>query len=243
MLITQHSGPHAVIRPTHQRRALATGLLVMSVAGSAQAQFFKDLMDDVRRTAENTARQVVVQTAAEMVRDMIIGYSTEQTRSEDEVSTDYERDNGELPVNTKVAAYRSAIYPGDAVRPGTEVSIRSTIEVVRGRNGDKATLEERLTIWDNEDPRVALKSMSKRAARRSGGGEYSTEFSFTLPEGMPQGVYPVTTELTLNGERVGDERHALQLVMLDFRPSGALSQERLARSSAGPREGEPQAVR
>jgi len=207
-------------RTSRHTRALpfACATAAALIASGAHAQFFRDLMDDVRRTAENTARQVVVQTAAEMVRDMIIGYSTEQTRTEREVSTDYEQANGELPVNTKVAAYRSAIYPGDAVRPGTEVSIRSTIEVIPGRSGDRATLEERLTIWDNEDPRVALKSMSKRADRATSGGEYSTEFSFTLPEGMPKGVYPVTTELTLNGDRVGDERHALQLVMLPLPP-------------------------
>ena len=36
---------------------------------------------------------------------------------------------------------------------------------------------------------------------------------FALPEGMPQGVYPVQTTLSLNGELAGDNSRKLQLVL------------------------------
>ena len=46
----------------------------------------------------------------------------------------------------------------------------------------------------------------------SGGGELRGEFTFALPEGMPQGVYPIRTDVLLDGEEVGDRRFDLQLV-------------------------------
>ena len=180
-------------------------------AGSAHASFFDELVNAVERTAKDTARQVVVQTTTQLVRDMIIGYTIRQVRTDDEVAEDYEREHGDLPENARVASYRTEIQPGNAVSPGTEVRVRSWIEVVPGRSGDRPSIEERLTIWDNEDNSVALKSMTKAAGQR--GGAFSGEFTFALPEGLPQGVYPVSTDLMLNGERVGDQKHGLQLVL------------------------------
>jgi len=59
------------------RCAIALGL-GLGVANASQANFFKDLVDTAQRTAESTVRQVVIQTTSEMVRDMIIGYTTVQ---------------------------------------------------------------------------------------------------------------------------------------------------------------------
>ncbi|GAB3322784.1 hypothetical protein [Haliea atlantica] len=189
------------------------GVLALAglAASQSQAGFFDELVNAVEQTAKDTAKQVVVQTTSQMVRDMIIGYTIEQVRSDDEVAEDYRREHGDLPVNTRVSSYRTEIQPGTSVSPGTEVKVRSWIEVVPGRSGDKPVIEERLTIWDNEDNSVALKSMTKAAGKR--GGAFSGEFTFALPEGLPQGVYPVSTDLMLNGEQVGDQKHGLQLVL------------------------------
>jgi hypothetical protein len=92
------------------------------------------------------------------------------------------------------------------------VRIRSYIEVVPGNTGAEALIEERLTIWDNEDNQLALKAMTKKAGKESG-GVFRGEFSFTLPEGLPQGLYPITTELMLDGELSGDRKLQLQLVL------------------------------
>lgn len=200
---------------------MATGL-ALGVANTSQASFFKDLVDSVQRTAENTARQVVIQTTAQMVRDMIIGYTTVQVKSEREVSAEFEKQTGSLPVNPKVSAYRSEILPGTSVRPGTEVRVKSHIEVVPGTSGARANIEEKMTIWDNDDNSIALNSMTKApGSSTANGGAYTSEFTFTLPEGLPQGVYPVSTHLLLNGEQVGDQKHGLQLV-LQVDTSGAV---------------------
>lgn len=195
------------------RCAIAMGL-GLGVVNASQANFFKDLVDSVQRTAEDTVKQVVVQTTNQVVRDMIIGYTTVQVKTERQVSEEFEKETGSLPVNPKVSAYRSEILPGTSVRPGTEVRVKSHIEVVPGTSGSRANIEEKMTIWDNDDNSIALNSMSKApGSSTANGGAFTSEFTFKLPEGLPQGVYPVSTHLLLNGEQVGDQRHALQLVL------------------------------
>lgn len=195
-------------------RQLCIALAGLLAASASHAGFLDRLREAVEDTAKDTAEALVVDGArsmtADLIRGMIVGYSSEQTKSNEEVAEEYEKKTGELPVNTTVASYRSEVLPGSAVSPGTKVRVKSYIEVVQGRNSRKAELEERLTIWDNEDNTVALKSMTKEAGEKGGG--YTSEFTFTLPEGLPQGVYPVSSDLVLNGELVGDQRHTLQLV-------------------------------
>lgn len=195
------------------RCAIAMGL-GLGVVNASQANFFKDLVDSVQRTAEDTVKQVVVQTTNQVVRDMIIGYTTVQVKTDRQVAEEFERETGSLPVNPKVSAYRSEILPGTSVRPGTEVRVKSHIEVVPGTSGSRANIEEKMTIWDNDDNSIALNSMSKApGSSTANGGAFTSEFTFRLPEGLPQGVYPVSTQLLLNGEQVGDQKHALQLVL------------------------------
>ena len=105
------------------------------------------------------------------------------------------------------------MLPGSAVSPGTKVRIKSRIEVIPGRNGKRAQIEEQLTIYDNEDNTLVLKSMTKEAQRSAKGGQFEGEFAFSLPEGLPQGVYPIRLTLLLNGDIAGDSDHDLQLVM------------------------------
>lgn len=197
-------------------RLLLSILALSALAAShSQAGFLDELVktarDAAEDTAKDTARELVAETTEQMIRGMLIGYTTEQTQSDAEVAKAYEREHGDLPVNARVESYRSEIQPGASVSPGTEVRVRSWIEVLPGRSGNRPVIEERLTIWDNEDNSVALKSMTKAAGERA--GAFRGEFTFTLPEGLPQGVYPVSTDLMLNGEQVGDQKHGLQLVM------------------------------
>jgi len=194
-------------------RTLLTSIVLMGFAGSLHAtSFFDKLKDAIEDTALKTAEEVAIETATELVRGMIIGYTTVQTTSEEAVGDDYERENGSLPESMTLSSYRTEILPGAAVSPGTKVTVKSYIEVIPGRNGKAAEIDEKLTIWDNEDNSVALKSMTKRAGE--GGGGFEGEFSFTLPEGLPEGMYPVSTSLLMDGEWVRDEKHELQLVQV-----------------------------
>jgi hypothetical protein len=189
-------------------------LTTLAVSMPSAASFLDDIVDAVAKSAKDTATDVAVQVAADMVREMLIGYTTEQTKTDKEVAQEYEKATGSLPVNTIAASYKTEMTPGSAVRPGTKVVIKSYIDVVPGTNGKSARIEERLTIFDNEDNSVVLKTMTKEAAESSSkGGQFKGEFTFTLPEGLPQGMYPVRSTLLLNGELAGDQDHQLQLVL------------------------------
>lgn len=196
-------------------KMIPLALLSFSLASASHASFFVNLLNAAKDTAKRTSEALIIEKTnkivSELIRDMFIGYTSVQTKSNEEVTEEYSKENGSVPESTKVSAYRTQIYPSAAVSPGTEVKVKSYIEVVQGRTSTMAVLEERLTIWDNEDNSIALKSMTKEAGEKGGG--FVGEFSFTLPEGLPQGVYPISSDLMLNGELVGDQKHQLQLVI------------------------------
>ncbi len=191
-------------------------LLGLLLAAPVQADFFKDLADTIEKTAKRTVKDVASDMTEDLIRAMAVDYQVEQTRSGDEVLEDYRAETGTRPLETIVSSYQCWMTPSGSARPGQEVVIRSVVEIIPGRRGRRVQVEERLSIWDNVDPDTMLTEMTKPLGRSaSDGGELRGEFKFTLPEGMPQGVYPVRTEVLLDGEEVGDRRFELQLVMHD----------------------------
>ena len=196
------------------KKSVIAMLVVGFFCTRSYADFFDQMVNSVGRTAERTVTTFVSQKTAELINNMLIEATSEQTKTEDEVSREYEKENGSLPENATVSSYTTTILPGDSVTPGTKVLVKSVIKVIPGKNGLTTNIEESLTIYDSEDWTVALKSMTKQAGQsQDKGGEFYDEFTFALPEGMPQGVYPVQTTLSLNGELAGDNAHQLQLVL------------------------------
>lgn len=194
------------------RQKVIVLLLGVFLCSRPQADLFDSVLDSITDAAVTTATTVVTAKATELIVNMIIEYSTEQTKTEEQVSKEFEEENGALPATTTVSSYQTSILPGASVRPGTQVSVKSVIAVVPGQDRATAKIEETLTIYDSEDSSQALKSMTKPAAENSG-GEFSSQFTFTLPEGMPQGIYPIRSTLALNGEIAGDNQQQLQLVL------------------------------
>ncbi|HMW50115.1 MAG TPA: hypothetical protein PKC70_17595, partial [Cellvibrionaceae bacterium] len=100
------------------------------------------------------------------------------------------------------------------VEPGKKVKIQSDIEVVPGSQQKEALIEERISIFDNEDNTKELKNMTKQVnAQTKRGGRYKNEFSFQLPEGLPQGVYPIKTALLIDGQAAKTANNDIQLVL------------------------------
>lgn len=167
-----------------------------------------------REKLKGTARVAAVAIAVKLIADMVVDFRSKKVADEEKVVTDYKSKNKTLQPNPVAERYFTETLPGKVVEPGNKVTIQSDIIVVPGSVKKEALIEERITIFDNEDNTKQLKNLTKAVngdTRR--GGHYQNEFTFTPPEGLPQGIYPIKTELLLNGEIAENSSNDIQLVL------------------------------
>lgn len=160
------------------------------------------------------AKVAAVAVAVKYIADMIIEHRAKKVADEDGVVTVYKTQHDSLPEKPQASVYSTSALPGSVVQPGKKVVIQSDIVVIPGREQKETLIQERLAIFDNEDNTKELKSLTKdvnEGTKRA--GHYTNEFTFTLPEGLPQGVYPIKTTLILNGEEKETINNDLQLVL------------------------------
>lgn len=156
---------------------------------------------------------VVIGIAAKLVYDMVVDYQSKQVNDEGEVVDRYVKSHGALPPEPVLVNYESSIRPGEVVSAGNDISIQSKLEVVRGAASRNVDIQEKITIFDNEDTSKELKSLTKpvnTASKKS--GTFENEFTFKLPKGMPQGVYPVQTTVIVDGKEQPSKNSQMQLV-------------------------------
>jgi len=206
--------------------AIAFSFLVVS---SSQAFDMKDLQKTVdkshkcknddqscknREHLKAVATVAVVAVAVKLIADMVVDYRSQKVTEEAQVIAEYKNLHKTLPPEPVATEYVTNTLPGNVVAPGKQVSIKSNIVVVPGTQQKTALIEERLSIYDNEDNTKELKNLTKAVNEKNKtGGRYQNEFSFTLPEGLPQGVYPIRNELLLNGKVVETTKNDIQLVL------------------------------
>ena len=167
-----------------------------------------------RERLKAAARVAAVAVAVTLITKMIIKHRSERIAKEEQVAEEYKAKNQSLPAEPTATEYATQTLPGNVVAPGQEVIIQSDIVVVPGTRKKSALIEERIAIYDNEDNTKELKNFIKPVNEKTKtGGRYKNEFSFTLPEGLPQGVYPIKTELLLNGAVVDTADNDIQLVL------------------------------
>ncbi|HWV15916.1 MAG TPA: hypothetical protein VN030_10835 [Cellvibrio sp.] len=174
--------------------------------------------DDSCKTREHlkgAARVAAITIAAKIITDMVIEYRTKKISDEDTVAKEYKvgHDNN-LPEQPIASLYTTNTLPSKVVQPGKKVTIQSDMVVVPGRAQKDTLIEERLSIFDNEDNSKELKSLTKTVNEETKrAGRYNNEFTFTLPEGLPQGVYPIKTSLLINGKAAQTTDNDIQLVL------------------------------
>lgn len=157
---------------------------------------------------------IVVGIAAKLIYDMVIEHKTQQVSNEKDVTDEYKKNHKELPAEPTLVSYRSSIKPGGVVNAGNQVSIVSQVEVVRGTNSETVDIQEKVIIFDNEDPLKEIKKFTKKINQETQrGGEFANEFKFTLPKGMPQGIYPIKTQVIIDGKAFSPVENKMQLVI------------------------------
>lgn len=161
---------------------------------------------------------IAVSVAAKIIYDMIIEHRAEQMKNDNQVVNKYKEQYQNLPAEPALVNYETHIQPGSVVNPGNSVSIVSTLEVVRSKDKEQVSIEEKIIIYDNQDPTKELKSLVKQVNRDTGKcGAFKNEFTFTLPKGMPQGVYPIKTAVIIDGKEYAPLENKMQLVNNDDR--------------------------
>lgn len=156
---------------------------------------------------------IVVGVAAKLIYDMIIEHRSEQTQNDRQVVNKYKDTHNELPDEPELLSYQTQVKPGGVINPGNKVSIISNLEVVRSKHKESFQIEEKITIYDNEDNSKELKSLVKVVNQDTQKcGAFENEFTFTLPKGMPQGVYPIKTSVIVDGKEYQVVENKMQLV-------------------------------
>ena len=160
------------------------------------------------------AKVAVIAVAAKLIVDMVVEYRTSKITDEDKVVQEYRAGHDRLPEKPLASVYKTSTLPSNVVQSGKKVVIQSDMVVVPGREQKSTLIEEKIVIFDNEDNKKELKSLTKAVNEETKrAGRYANEFSFTLPEGLPQGVYPIKTTLLLNGQEANASSNDIQLVL------------------------------
>jgi hypothetical protein len=143
---------------------------------------------------------------------MAYNYHTRQTKSAQQVTDEYKAANkGVVPTAATVTRFDARVAPTDSVQAGKAVDVTSYIEVVPGTNNPKPTVEQQITLYAPDGKETA--NARKPANQTPGGGAFETNFRFTMPQGVPQGVYPVKSQVYVNGDPSANAETRFQVVV------------------------------
>lgn len=171
---------------------------------------------------KNRAGGAVIGAAIASLACVAFNYQATQTKTAQQAQDDYKTQNGgQLPEQAVVSHYETKIEPSDQVKPGTKTTLSSSIEVVNGAAGATPTIEEEVTLFDPDGKQI--KQIRKVINKDGGAGEFNSSFSFTLPEGVKQGVYPIRTALYLNGQQASTGQTQFTVANAQANPVGALA--------------------
>jgi hypothetical protein len=161
----------------------------------------------------NTVRGAAIGAGLGALACVALNYQSEQIKTSQQVERDYKAANkGKLPEQATLVKYETAFIPA-SVRPGQKAQTNSYIEVVPGTKDANPLVEEEITLYKPDGS--TLTSARKQLSATNSTGAFKGGFGFPMPEGVPQGVYPVKTALYLNRAKVSGQDMKLQVVRID----------------------------
>ena len=140
-------------------------------------------------------------------------YYARQTKTTQQVTNEYKAKNkGTLPANATVTRFNVQVAPTAKVQAGNAVNVASNIEVVPGTGNPSPNIEQEITLF-SPDGAQAGKARKPANQAGTGGGAFETSFKFSLPQGVPQGVYPVKSQLYVDGKPAAGTDTRFQVVV------------------------------
>jgi hypothetical protein len=162
--------------------------------------------------SRNRLRGAAIGAGVGALACMAYNYHTTQTKSAQQVTEEYKAANqGELPAAATVTRFDAKVAPTESVQAGKAVDIASYIEVVPGTDNPRPTVEQQITLFAPDGKEAA--NAKKPANQSPGGGAFETTFRFTMPQGVPQGVYPVKSQVFVNGDPTANAETRFQVVV------------------------------
>lgn len=153
----------------------------------------------------------------------IVEVASHQTKTAAQVDQQYRMANhNQLPATARIDSYSTVVSPNGIARAGDAIKIVSTIRVVSGASEPVQEVREQLIAYAPTGEE--FKRGEKKVNDVGGSGEYDNSFTLKLPQGSPQGIYKLKTEVFLNGRasivkesslQVADLGTTRTLVMLD----------------------------
>lgn len=171
--------------------------------------------------SKNKARGAALGAGLGALACVALNYQSEQVKTSQQVERDYKTANkGKLPEQATLVKYETAFTPA-SVRPGQKAQTNSYIEVVPGTKDANPLVEEEITLYKPDGS--ALTTARKQLSANNSTGGFKGGFGFSMPEGVPQGVYPVKAALYLNKTKVAGQNIKLQVVQIDGMSSTVLA--------------------
>lgn len=160
---------------------------------------------------KNTLRGAAFGAGLGALACVALNYQTQQVKSAKQVQDEYKlAHRGTLPEQATLVRYDTSFAPS-SIRPGQKAQTSSYIEVAPGTRDMTPTVEEELTLYKPDG--TVGNTVRKPVSATNGSGGFKGGFAIPMPEGVPQGIYPLKTALYLNGKRVGAQDGRLQIVL------------------------------
>lgn len=157
------------------------------------------------------AAGAAVAVAATYFRNLQIQQRSEQTRTAQQVAAA----TPSTPPQPSLANYAVSAEPASNMKPGQTVKYNSTIAVTPGKQSAPVQIEEEFRLYDNEKPDTVLASKRKQVNPQGTAGEFKNQFSFVVPQGVPNGNYPVKTVVFINGVEAASRSANLNVASAD----------------------------
>lgn len=144
----------------------------------------------------------------------VVEIASRQTKTAEQVDQQYRASNrNQLPVNARIDTYSTFISPSGVAKAGDAIKVQSTIRAVSGAK--EAVQDVREVLIAYAPTGEEFKRGEKKVNDSTGSGEYDNSFTLRLPQGAPQGIYKLKTQVFLNGKPSVAKESNLQVAALD----------------------------
>ncbi len=142
-----------------------------------------------------------------------INYEVRKTKTAQQSEQDYQRANKgkPLPAQTQVV-YLNSKMSKTKLTSGEQTQSLTTVEIVKGTNDPAVALQERLTLYKPDGTR--LQEVVKTINPDASSGQYESQFTIPMPKGVPDGLYPVKSEIVVNGEVKASKDKGFQIAVI-----------------------------